>query len=357
LGTAGRHARVTLGVLVVAMLGANVAVIAQRDSGSAAVLTTRAAVGPTTTRAPGTDAGPVVTAAPEPIATPVTAAHAVPTAPQPRHVGSDERPGRNIPDNAPKPKPAAVTGPIVGMLDGPDIEGYARYEPQTTCDPTPKPGTVALRNLLLSRYPNTQSFGISRACDVGGVSEHKEGRAFDWGANVNSAAQRASVDSFLAALFATDSYGHKDALARRLGVMYVIWNQQIWGAYNADAGWRPYSGDSPHTDHVHISLSWAGARAETSYYSGHVVSGLPDGSGGPTRRPTPTTTKPSTRPPTRPSTTTTTRPPRSTTTRPPSSTTTTQGSNNGVLGAPSHPVRQQVSRFQKCVLCAECVDR
>jgi hypothetical protein len=182
------------------------------------------------------------------------------------------------------------------MLDGPEIEGYARYEGQTTCDPTPKPGTVALRNLLLSRYPNTVSFGISRACDVGGVSEHKEGRAFDWGANVNNPAQRAAVDNFLAALFATDSYGHRHALARRMGVMYVIWNQQIWGAYKADTGWQPYVGDSPHTDHVHISLSWAGARAETSYYSGHVVPGLPDASPpaprpqGPPKPPTPPST-------------------------------------------------------------------
>src|SRR5438270_11573987 len=107
LGTAGRHARVALGFLIVATLGANVAVITHRGSGSAAVLTTRAAVvGPTTTEARGADAGLVVAAAPEPVATPVTAAHVAPTALQPRHVGSDERPGRNIPDNAPKPKPA-----------------------------------------------------------------------------------------------------------------------------------------------------------------------------------------------------------------------------------------------------------
>ncbi|MEY2566628.1 MAG: hypothetical protein QOE35_1157 [Actinomycetota bacterium] len=198
-----------------------------------------------------------------------------------------EAPAKNTPDKAPLPKPAPSTEPIVGLLDGPDIEGYARYEGQSTCDPTPKPGTLALRNLLLSRYPVTRSLGISRGCDVGGRSEHKEGRAFDWGANVTNPAQRAAVDAFLNALFATDSYGHRHALARRMGVMYVIWNGQIWSAYRADAGWQPYSGASPHTDHVHISLSWAGARAETSYYSGTVVTGLPDaplGSGAGTKR-------------------------------------------------------------------------
>jgi hypothetical protein len=196
----------------------------------------------------------------------------------------DDSPVKNTPDKAPVPKPAPSTKPIVGMVDGPEIEGYARYEGQSTCDPAPKPGTLALRNLLLSRYPMTKSLGISRGCDVGGRSEHKEGRAFDWGANVGNAAQRAAVDDFLGALFATDSYGHKHALARRMGVMYVIWNGQIWSAYRADAGWQPYSGASPHTDHVHISLSWAGARAETSYYSGKVVAGLPDGPLGSGRR-------------------------------------------------------------------------
>jgi hypothetical protein len=165
----------------------------------------------------------------------------------------------------------------VGKYLGADIEGFARYEAQSTCDPTEKPGTVALRNLLLSRYANTKSLGISRGCDVGGQSEHKEGRAFDWGASATNASQVASVNDFLTALFATDSAGHKFALARRMGVMYVIWNHQIWGAYEADAGWRPYDGANPHTDHVHISLSWAGARAETSFWSDHVVAGLPDG--------------------------------------------------------------------------------
>jgi hypothetical protein len=186
----------------------------------------------------------------------------------------------NMPDTAAAPIPIDPTMPIVGLLNSASIEGYASYEPQTTCDSTPKPGTLALRNLLLARYPSTGSSGISRGCNVGGRSEHKEGRAFDWRASVNNATQRAAVDDFLAALFATDSYGHAHALARRMGVMYVIWNRQIWSAYSASSGWRPYNGSSPHTDHVHISLSWAGARAQTSFWSGTVVPGLPEKPGG-----------------------------------------------------------------------------
>ena len=253
-----------------------------------------------------------------PVTTTTTATTAAPKpTPRPKRPVGDGADDKNKVDTRAKPKAAGLPlgSPFVGKYVGAEIEGFARYEGQSTCDPTPKPGTLALRDLLLSRYPSTNSLGVSRACDVGGQSEHKEGRAFDWGADITNAADVAAVDDFLGALLATDDAGHKQALARRMGVMYVIWNQQIWGAYDSNAGWRPYDGTNPHTDHVHISLSWAGARAETSYWSGSVVAGLPDN----LPRPPRTTT-------TRPPRTTTTRPPRTTTTSSiPASTTTTIG--------------------------------
>ena len=150
------------------------------------------------------------------------------------------------------------------------IEGFATYQKQTTCSPTPKPGTVKLKNLLLRTYPGTRSLGISRACSAGGTSEHKEGRAFDWGVRYANTAERAKANAFLAWLLKTDAAGHKAANARRLGVMYVIWDKRIWGAYAANQGWRPYHGSNPHTDHVHISLSRAGAAGTTSFWTGRV---------------------------------------------------------------------------------------
>ena len=221
---------------------------------------------------------------------------------------------RSIRGQRPSPPVCPLDRPSSVSTSGTEIEGYARYEGQSTCDPTPKVGTLNLRDLLLSRYPNTKSLGVSRGCDVGGQSEHKEGRAFDWGANVTNAAQVAAVEDFLAALFATDSVGHPHALARRMGVMYVIWNHQIWSASSASSGWKPYDGANPHTDHVHISLSWAGARAETSFWSGVVLVPEPPPTTSTTRRPRSTTT-------TRPATTSTTRRPRATTTSTSTSTT------------------------------------
>jgi hypothetical protein len=234
--------------------------------------------------------------------------------PRPKGDAIDDK---NKVDTRPKPPPAGIPlgSPFVGKYVGNEIEGYALYEGQSTCDPTPKLGTLALRDLLLSRYPSTASLGISRVCEMGGQSEHKDGRAFDWAAKITNGVQVAAVDDFLTALFATDSDGHKHALARRMGIMYVIWNQKIWGSYEADAGWRTYEGSNPHTDHVHISMSWAGARGETSFWSGSIVRGLPDG----VRRTTTTTTWRRHRPTTTSTSTTST----STTSTPTPSTSTT----------------------------------
>jgi hypothetical protein len=174
------------------------------------------------------------------------------------------------------PKPVPVLA-APGTVTGP-IEGYAAYEPQRTCDPTAKIGTKSLAGALLRDYAGSRNLGIVRGCSVGGRSEHKEGRAFDWGVNITNPNEKAATDSFIGALLATDGDGNKHALARRIGVMYIISNRQIWSAFRASEGWRPYSGSSPHRDHVHISLSWAGANGRTSFWSGTVPPDLPTAS-------------------------------------------------------------------------------
>ncbi|MFC8817910.1 hypothetical protein [Streptomyces rochei] len=152
---------------------------------------------------------------------------------------------------------------------GPDIDPYAAYDPQRDCDPGAKPGLLAFRDLVLAAYSGTTSMGISRACGSGGQSEHKEGRAWDWGVNVNS--QGHLADDLIDWLHATDRHGNPHALARRFGIMYMIWNRHIWMANRPDAGWQPYRGANPHTDHIHFSFSWAGARKETSWWNAPVV--------------------------------------------------------------------------------------
>lgn len=159
------------------------------------------------------------------------------------------------------------TTPAAANFAGLPIDGYASFDEQDQCDPTAKSGLIDFRALILATYPCTTDLGITRACSSGGASEHKEGRAWDWGVTPDNQASSDVLDWLLA----TDSEGNKFALARRLGLMYMIFDSKIWGAYRADEGWRPYNGASPHTDHVHFSFSWDGALKKTSYWSGSTL--------------------------------------------------------------------------------------
>ena len=149
---------------------------------------------------------------------------------------------------------------------GPAIDAFASYDPQTTCSPTPKAGVTGFRDILNQAYGSHTGY-ISRDCADGGTSEHKEGRALDYMLDINNSADHADANDILTWLLATDKYGNKNAMARRLGIMYVIWDRQIWGSYKADEGWRPYTGTNPHTDHIHFSFSWAGAKRQTTWWT------------------------------------------------------------------------------------------
>ena len=160
---------------------------------------------------------------------------------------------------AAQPKPSS---PRFGKA----IEGYAPYEGNILCDVVDKPGTTKLADLIRATYGSDESIGIARnSCYT--TSEHNDGRALDWMVDATTRAGKAKADAFLSWLLATDANGNKHAMARRLGIMYVIFNKRIWRAYG-DPGWGSYSGTNPHTDHIHISLSYDGSTGRTSFWSG-----------------------------------------------------------------------------------------
>ena len=147
---------------------------------------------------------------------------------------------------------------------GPGIDPYPGYVGQKICSPTPKPGVVSFRRMVLKAFPKTEEGYFTRSCSAGGQSEHKDGRAWDWPVSAYRDSDVKKVDKLLEWLLNKDSYGHRYAGARRVGLMYLIWNRRIWTQWN---GWRPYGGSSPHTDHVHFSFSWPGARKETTHWN------------------------------------------------------------------------------------------
>jgi hypothetical protein len=156
-----------------------------------------------------------------------------------------------------------------------EIEVMPPYQPQIYCDPTVKPGTRALADLLTTTYSGTSVVSLTRTCGTD-RSEHYDGRAIDWGVDHRIDKQRLQGKAFLQWAFAADAAGNGKAMLRRLGIMYIIWNKQIWGAWTD--GWEPYScsgATACHVDHMHISLDWSGAEKKTSFWTGVVSDPMP----------------------------------------------------------------------------------
>ncbi|MCU0279295.1 MAG: hypothetical protein MUF33_05415 [Candidatus Nanopelagicales bacterium] len=164
------------------------------------------------------------------------------------------------------------------------LDAAVEYEGMTTCDPTPRPGALMLRQLLLDTYGKAV-IGISRACDQDSISEHKEGRAVDWMVDWKNPEERKQAQDFVDWLTAKGPDGTPAANARRLGIMYIGWADEMWRAYDPARGWTElkgcYSLQSSgndtfcHRDHVHFSMTWDGAAARTSYWDGTPVVDVP----------------------------------------------------------------------------------
>ena len=168
----------------------------------------------------------------------------------------------------PVPASAAYSGPV---------EDYASYEPAKACADRVKPGTKKLARWINRRWSGGYAHASLRACpESGPSSEHHAGRAIDWSMDATRKRDRREVRRFLQRLLSSDRKGNEHALARRAGVMYVIWNDRIRASYNRFEA-REYRSSScrrlrkcsptlRHRDHVHISLSRKGAKARTSWY-------------------------------------------------------------------------------------------
>lgn len=172
-------------------------------------------------------------------------------------------PGEGLPA-APMPAPLPPLPPEVAV----NIE----YEPQTTCESSPKPGALRLEQIIKGTYGANQYTWIPRDCDRGGRSEHKEGRAIDWMVDVRDPVDRANAEAFLNWLLGPDAAGRPYGHALQLGIMYIGWHDRFWRGYGIDRGWTELKGcfakpepkhdNYCHRNHIHISLTWAGARGE-----------------------------------------------------------------------------------------------
>jgi hypothetical protein len=166
-----------------------------------------------------------------------------------------------------------------------DIDPYPARTDVTGCTRplVGKPGVQAFRSLILTQVGGGDD-GLAVCKRIANASreysDHADGRAWDWHVRASRAHDRALVDRVLDWLLRTDERGHRNAMARRLGITYIIWNHQYYRVGSDEARWVPYRGTAdPHDTHVHFSFSVAGALLRTSWWTqrGPMVWALPTG--------------------------------------------------------------------------------
>lgn len=113
-----------------------------------------------------------------------------------------------------------------------------------------------------------------RKTEAGTPSLHGEGRSVDLYARVDRPAEKAQAEAYVAWM---------QSNAVELQVAYIIWNHNQWSWARRADGWRPYTQPNKHTDHIHVDLSWEGARNPSPLFAG----GVPGLGGGQNPAPTP----------------------------------------------------------------------
>lgn len=122
---------------------------------------------------------------------------------------------------------------------------FHSYESFLKCSGTAQPGTKNLSRAC-ARWPLANTGGAYGIYNCRPPSLHGEGRALDIGfPGVANPAGTALVRALI-------------ANAWELGLIGVIWNRRRWSARNPNSA--PYTGPSPHTDHIHVEQTWDASR-------------------------------------------------------------------------------------------------
>lgn len=155
--------------------------------------------------------------------------------------------------------------PLPELTTSLPLENYATPTSPQACEQVLRPGVQAFQRWLLENMGSHLGAkgGILRDCSRQPLSDHHEGRAYDWPMLASDSDEAARVDEVLDWLLKPDDQGNEHVNLRRIGLTYIIWNRQIWHVSTKE--WRPYNKD-PHIDHVHFSFGWPGAMGETSFF-------------------------------------------------------------------------------------------
>lgn len=149
--------------------------------------------------------------------------------------------------------------------------GWPRWTPASPrCSGKVQPGAKALMDwALLDFKQGARNLGIynCRGTGSGNRSIHGDGRAIDVGfSGVGNPAGTRLLNALLPHV-------------GTLGIQMIIWNRRLYSA-RYPRGTR-YTGVSPHTDHLHIELTWDAARNLTRSRVQQVVRGFGTPQAGP----------------------------------------------------------------------------
>jgi hypothetical protein len=129
---------------------------------------------------------------------------------------------------------------------------HTGYEPAAGCTGHSQQGAKALMAWYLGAYGamGAKNLGIYNCRNIAGsqsLSLHGEGRACDLGVPVGQGWAKTLADALV-------------AHSGELGVQLVIHDRKVWSGRRPFDSWRDYTGSNPHRDHLHVELSWKGAR-------------------------------------------------------------------------------------------------
>jgi hypothetical protein len=119
----------------------------------------------------------------------------------------------------------------------------------------PQPAPRALWTLVHANFPQTRFDGIYNQRNIAGTntpSLHAEGRALDIGLDVRKPTEKTIGDGLFQIFI---------DVAGQAGFEEIIWNRQIWSTRNPHI--HHYTGQSPHTDHVHVGFTRQASQTTT----------------------------------------------------------------------------------------------
>jgi hypothetical protein len=129
---------------------------------------------------------------------------------------------------------------------------FAPYQSAVGCTRYGPAGPEAFMVYMEDRFPYQTSMGICacRFTGTGSWSHHAECRAYDQGipTNPDGSARR---DLGMPIIELVGAHG------ARLGIDHIIYDRTIWSAVGPDG--RPYTGESPHRNHIHWGFTRASA--------------------------------------------------------------------------------------------------